>query len=82
MEGAELPDEYPLTRIITFSFSPAGQPRGAFSWLRFLSNDIALAWDTSGGTYRITATATDPDTGTHTTLESYVGAKELEELVP
>jgi hypothetical protein len=77
MEGAEMPDEYPLSRMITFSFTPAGQPNGAFSWIVFQPNSIAVAWDTSGGTYKVTATAADAVSGTHTDLESYVGAKEL-----
>jgi hypothetical protein len=77
-EGGFTPSvEFPTRRTITFSFSPAGVPKGLFSWIRTNRNDIYLSWDTSSGTYKITATATDPSTGNHTTLESYVGRSQL-----
>jgi hypothetical protein len=72
--GGEQPrEEFPMRRTVTFSFSPAKPPTAIFSWIRTTRSDIYLAWHMDGGTYRITSTATDPDTGTQTTIESYVG---------
>jgi hypothetical protein len=80
--GASPPTgEFPTKRTLTFNFSPAGAPNGIFSWIRTIHNDIYLSWDTSGGVYKITSTATDPSTGTHTALESYVGTSQLTDRV-
>ncbi|HEY78906.1 MAG TPA: hypothetical protein G4O09_07325, partial [Dehalococcoidia bacterium] len=80
--GASPPTgEFPTKRTLTFSFSPAGEPNGIFSWIRTIHNDIYLSWDTSSGVYKITSTATDSENGTHTTLESYVGTSQLTDRV-
>lgn len=63
--------EFPIKRVLAFNFSPAGQLKGSFSWIRTNRNDIYLSWDTDCELYRITATATDADTGKQTTIESY-----------
>ena len=63
--------EFPIKRILTFSFSPARQPKGSFSWIRTNRSDIYLSWDTDCELYRITAAAADADTGKQTTIESY-----------
>ncbi|MFC1894210.1 hypothetical protein ACFLYR_09415, partial [Chloroflexota bacterium] len=39
--------------------------------------DIYLSWDTASGVFKITSTATDPSTGTHTTLEANIGKSKL-----
>jgi hypothetical protein len=80
--GASPPTgEFPTKRALTFSFSPAGEPNGIFSWIRTIHNDIYLSWDTGSGVYKITSTATDSETGTHTTLDSYVGTSQLTDRV-
>ncbi|MFC1893528.1 hypothetical protein ACFLYR_05810 [Chloroflexota bacterium] len=77
-EGGFTPGvEFPTKRTVTFSLSPAAEPKGIFSWIRTNRTDINLSWDNSSGIYKITSNATDPSTGTHTTLESYVGRCKL-----
>jgi hypothetical protein len=80
--GASPPTgEFPTKRTLTFNFSPAGDPKGIFSWIRTIHHDIYLSWDTSSGVYKISSTATDPSTGTSTTLNSYVGTCKLTDRV-
>ncbi len=67
----EMGDEIPLHKAMFFKFTPPEYPTGIFSWVRTNRNDIYLAWDVTSGSYRITSTATDPNTGTHTTVYSY-----------
>ena len=64
--------EFPIKRILTFSFSPAGHPEGSFSWIRTNRSDIYLSWDTSCKIYKVTATATDAATGKRTTVTSHI----------
>ncbi|MFC2068245.1 hypothetical protein ACFLTP_04485 [Chloroflexota bacterium] len=71
--GSQPRDEFPVKRTVTFSFSPNLPPTSMFSWTRTNRNDIYLSWDTSGGTFKVSSTATDPSTGTHTTINASVG---------
>jgi Tfp pilus assembly protein PilX len=69
--------EVPIKRSIALSYTPAGDAKGIFSWVRTTRNDVYLSWSGAGGIYRVTANATDPDSGTHTALESYVASSSL-----
>ncbi len=73
--------EFPVKRILYFKFTPAADPTGAFSWLRTNRHDIYLSWDLASGTYKVTATAQDPDTGKDTTIESYIARAKLHERI-
>jgi Tfp pilus assembly protein PilX len=75
--GSQPRDEFPVRRTVTFGFTPARQPKGIFSWSRTNRHDMYLSWDTSGGSFKITSTATDPETGTATAVESYVSGSKI-----
>jgi hypothetical protein len=73
--------EFPFRRTLAFKFSPAQSPKGIFAWIRTTNPGMCLSWDEGSATYKITSTATDPSSGTHTTLESYVGTSKLTDRV-
>jgi hypothetical protein len=68
---------------IKFDFTgPEGQsPDNAVSWINYSTNeDDITAWDADVKVYKISSTATDPDTGKQTTVESYTSRIELRKL--
>jgi hypothetical protein len=71
---AEFPDS------ITFRYSgPGGQvPGAAMSWIDTTGG--YYAWDADVKIYKITSIATDLDTGSETTVESYTSKVEMREL--
>ena len=71
--------EFPIKRVLYFEFTPAEEPNGEFSWIRTTRHDVYLAWDIASGLYKITSTATNPETGDDITIEAYVGGSELYE---
>jgi hypothetical protein len=73
--------EFPFRRTLTFRLSPAQSPKGIFAWIRTTNLSASLFWDGGSATYKITATATDPSTGTQTSLESYVGTSKLTDRI-
>jgi hypothetical protein len=68
----------------TFQYEgPLGQiPSAAFSWIdtTWSGSVPGYAWDGDVRLYRIVSTATDPDTGTQTSVESYTATVELRKL--
>ena len=76
-DGSGGSGEFPLGRMLCFEFSPAEEPKGAFSWLRTERNDIYLAWDVDSDIYRVTSTAVNQETGDDASLEAYVAGSFL-----
>jgi hypothetical protein len=68
-------------KSFTFQYSgPEGQtPGAALSWIE-IDADPYYTWDADVKVYKITSTATDPNTGTHTTVESYTSKIEPRKL--
>jgi hypothetical protein len=68
----------------TFRYSgPQGQiPSAALSWIDTTWSGIipGYTWDADVNVYKITSTATDPDTGGETVIESYTSKVELRRL--
>jgi Flp pilus assembly pilin Flp len=64
----------------TFQYSgPEGQiPGAAMSWIDTTGD--YCAWDADVRIYKITSTATDPDTGSQTTVEGYTSKVEMRKL--
>ena len=73
--------EYPAVRQLTFDFTPAQNPGGAFAWIRTNRSDIYLSWDVESAAYKVTVTATDLDTGRQATAEAYVSKGMLDDRV-
>ena len=64
--------EFPITRILYFNVSPAGEKvRGSYSWVRTTNSDVYLSWETGCTIYRVNSTATDNDTEESLTVEAY-----------
>jgi len=68
-------------KSFTFQYldlEPQGQiPGAALSWI---DTTEGYTWDADVKVYEISSTATDPDTGTQTTVESYTSTIELRKL--
>ncbi|MDY6916627.1 MAG: hypothetical protein SVP26_01585, partial [Chloroflexota bacterium] len=76
-DGGGASGEFPLRRVLCFEFTPADEPKAAFSWLRTERNDIYLAWDVESDIYRVTSTAVNQETADDASLEAYVGGSYL-----
>ena len=65
---------------VTFQYSgPQGQtPAAAISWI--VATEDYYAWDADVRVYKISSTATDPDTGKQTTVEGYTSKIEQRKL--
>jgi hypothetical protein len=64
-------------KVVTFNYTPQQEPQGTFSWMRTNRNDIYLSWDVACKLYEVTSTATDPVTGTLTTVTAYTSKDEF-----
>jgi hypothetical protein len=73
--------EYPAVRELTFEFTPAQHPAGSFAWIRTNRYDIYLSWDVESAAYKVTVTATDPDTAKQSTAEAYISKCMLDSRV-
>jgi hypothetical protein len=70
-------------KSIKFDFTgPEDQsPDNAVSWISYSTDsDDFTTWDADVKVYKISSTATDPDTGTNTTVESYTSRVEMRKL--
>jgi len=73
------PSDNPMVKTFTFQYTgPAGQsPDNAVSWIE---TSGGYTWDADVKVYKISSTATDPNTGKQTTVESYSSKIEVRKL--